>query len=179
MVDQAEVKSRLRETNGSVPRSAARSMADILHDVVSLAELQGRLLSVDLQKALTAISTPLVVLVAGLALAVCCLPIGLVSIALLLESAANLSRVAAFWITFLGGLIVSLLMAGGAIAWLRSGPAFFESSRSEWSANLNCLKSALRRSSRPTVRSGSDWDNPPFRGPQEANASRQRSRETF
>jgi len=179
MVDQAEVTSRLRETDNSVPRSAARSMADILHDAVSLAELQGRLLSVDLQRAVTAISIPLAVLCAGVALAVCCLPIGLVSIALLLESATNLSRVAAFWITFLGGLIVSLSMAGGAIGWLRSGPGFFESSKSEWTANLNCLKSALRRSSRPTVRSGPDWDNPPFHGSHEAHANRQRSRETF
>src|ERR1700679_1153584 len=94
------MNQRVQENGRSAGGSAARSVGQILHDIVTLGQLQARLFALDAREAGVKIQRPILALAAGAVLAVCAVPIALVGIALLLIDVAHLSRLGAFWITF-------------------------------------------------------------------------------
>lgn len=155
MVDQTKMKGR---SNGhgahpstlSSTRSAARNMAHLLHDAVTLAQLQLRLLIVDCQQLQAKLGAPLIAICIGVIVILSTLPVALAGIALLFRDEVGLSRLAAVWSTFGLALVVGAVCLGCGVWWLRNVSNVFESSRVEWTQNIERLKEMLRRSSHPS-----------------------------
>ena len=147
------MSSRIEENGHSAGGTAARSMGQILHDMLTLAQLQGQLFALDARESLVKLQWPVVALAGAALLAVCAVPIALVGIALLLIDVAHFSRLAAFWITFLFTVFVAASLAGYAIAWLRKPPGLFQCSREELANNIERVKEMLHRSG-PSASSG-------------------------
>ena len=98
-------------TNGSdasAPQSVAHNTGELLADAMTLAELQGKLLVVDVQDDLRKLIAPLAVLITGAVVGLSCLPIALVTIALGLMAGAGLAP----WLAFLISLLIG---AAGAV----------------------------------------------------------------
>jgi hypothetical protein len=146
MVDQTKVNT----SNGyeTPPRAVARSTAEFLHDILTLAELQGRLLVLDGQSELRKLIFPLVILVTGAVVCLSCLPIALAALALLLVEAAEFTLAQAFGIALLVGLALGGVLVMGGVFYLRSGWTLFERSRTEWQRNVQWAKDVLRRAGR-------------------------------
>lgn len=148
-------QTSINPTNGSnsPPLAVARGTGELLSDALTLAELQGQLLVIDVQGDLRRLIAPAVLLVAGTVLAVSCWPILLVALALGFMAAWNLAP----WLAFLlalgcGLLLAAILIAAGA--WLlRHNLKFLVRSRAQWKQNVKWFKSVVRRlgasSSRP------------------------------
>jgi uncharacterized membrane protein YqjE len=147
------MSTRVEENGHSAGGTAARSVGQILHDILTLGQLQAQLFTLDAKEAGSRIQRPIVALAAGVALAVCAVPVSLFGIALLLVDVAGMSRLAAVWITFIFAIFVAASLVGYAIAWFRKPPGLFEHSREELVNNIERVKEMLHRSG-PTTRSG-------------------------
>src|SRR5580704_10783243 len=138
--------SRVEENGHSAGGTAARSVGQILHDIVTLAQLQAQLFKLDARDAVIRIERPILALAAGAVLAVCSIPIALIGIAFLLIDVAHLSRLAAFWITFVFAVFVAASLIAYAIAWFRKPPGLFAYSREELENNIERVKEMLHQS---------------------------------
>jgi Putative Actinobacterial Holin-X, holin superfamily III len=157
MVDQTKMNDR---TNGrgagaqpstfSSTRTAARNMAHLLHDAITLAQLQLRLLVLDCQQLRTKVGVPLIVMGVGAVLTLSSVPVALAGIALIFRDVAGLTWLSAVWLTFALALVFGIVCVACGIWWLRSASKVFESSRVEWTQNIERLKEMLWRSSHPT-----------------------------
>jgi uncharacterized membrane protein YqjE len=143
------MSSRVEENGHSAGGSAARSVGQILHDIVTLAQLQARLFVLDAHDGMAKIQRPILALAAGAVLAICAVPIALIGVALLLIDVAHLSRLAAFWITFVFAIFVAASLVAYAVAWFRKPPGLFEYSREELANNIERVKDMLHRSDPP------------------------------
>ena len=86
MVDQTKMNAGNGRSNQSTlknTRTAARNVAHLLHDAVTLAELQFRLFVLDCQQLREKLSTSLIAIGIGVVLALSCVPVALAGIALL------------------------------------------------------------------------------------------------
>src|SRR5437762_2582547 len=99
MVDQAQVTQQQPATplptgpDGRAelpPRAVARSTAEFLHDVATLAELQGKLTLVDLREGLAKLILPTALVLIGAAVGLGCVPIALAALALTLAAYTTL-----------------------------------------------------------------------------------------
>jgi hypothetical protein len=150
------MSNRLQENGHSAGGSAARSVGQILHDIVTLGQLQSQLFLLDARDAGVKVQRPILALAAGAVLAICSVPIALIGIAFLLIDVAHLSRLAAFWITFVFAVFVAASLIAYAIAWLRKPPGLFAYSREELGNNIERVKEMLHNSgSGSTPRSSS------------------------
>ena len=142
-------------TNGSPspPVAIARGTGELLSDALTLVELQGKLLVIDVEDDLRRLIAPVILLAAGAVLGLSCLPIVLVTIAVGLIAGAELAPWLAFVIALaIGAGVAAILLAAGM--WiLRNKLTFFSRSRTEWQQNVKWFKSVVRRlgsgSSRP------------------------------
>jgi Putative Actinobacterial Holin-X, holin superfamily III len=147
------MSTRVEGNGHSAGGTAARSVGQILHDILTLGQLQAQLFTLDVREAGSRIQRPIVALAAGAVLAVCAVPVALFGIALLLVDVAGMSRLASVWITFIFAIFVAASLVGYAIAWFRKPPGLFEHSREELVNNIERVKDMLHRSG-PTTRSG-------------------------
>jgi hypothetical protein len=144
MVDQAQVNP----TNGRTelpPRAVARSTADFLHDVATLAELQGKLALVDLREGMQKLLFPVGLLGVGAAVALGCVPIALMAIAFTLEATTDLPVAACFGISLAIGLVLAAIIIGAAIAGFKKNIRIFDRSLAEWRCNSQWAKDTLKR----------------------------------
>lgn len=144
MVDQAEVT----KTNGRTelpPREMARNTADFLSDVATLAELQGKLVVVDLREGTSKLMGSVVMLALGGVVALGCVPIALAALALVLHEYAKLSASASFGIALLAGVVFAAILALPAALALKKNFWMFERSRSEWRRNMQWLRDTMKR----------------------------------
>jgi len=141
------VETQINPTNGSPtpPQSMARNTGELLADAMTLAELQGKLLALDVQDDLRKFIAPLVMLVTGAVLGLSCLPVALVTIALGLVAGAELAPWLAFLLTLLVGVILAAGLVLGGVWYLRNELTFLARSRSEWQQNVRWFKSMVRR----------------------------------
>jgi hypothetical protein len=140
------MSNRVQENGHSAGGSAARSVGQILHDIVTLGQLQAQLFVLDARDAGAKIQRPILALAAGGVLAICAVPIALIGIAFLLIDVAHLSRLAAFWITFVFTVFVAASLIAYAIAWFRKPPGLFAYSREELENNIERVKEMLHQS---------------------------------
>jgi hypothetical protein len=148
MVDQTQVRVDDKPTNGRgelPPRAMARSTGEFLHDVITLAELQGKLLSVDCKNGLQKLLIPIITLVVGLVVAIGCVPVALAALALTIVEFTELTLAASLGISLLVGLVLAAILSVGAYYWLRNGFSFLDRSYYEWTRNVAWAKDMMKR----------------------------------
>jgi uncharacterized membrane protein YqjE len=120
-----------------------RSLAGLGHDVLTLAELQARLLAVDLSEGRTRAVRAAALLVGGLLLAIGTVPVLLLGLGWLLIRQFQWSEAAAFLTT--SGLAACAACALAAFGWkrLQTSLAVLTRSRRELRENIEWLKQAL------------------------------------
>jgi hypothetical protein len=161
MVDQAKMSngSDGRGNAGSSwtftsTRTAARNMAHLLHDAVTLAQLQLKLFLLDCQQLRARVGTPIIAIGVGVVFALASIPVALAGVAFILRDLVGLSWLGAVWVTFGLSLLVAVVCVGCGVWWLKSATNLFESSRVEFTQNIERLKEMLWRSSHPTQSAG-------------------------
>ena len=108
MVDQAQ---QVKQPNGAARaeiapvRAVARSASELVQDVVTLAELQGKLFMVDAQEGLARTLMPVALIAGGLAIALGCIPVALAALGLTLIETTKLTAAQSFGIALLVGLV--------------------------------------------------------------------------
>lgn len=144
MLDQTEVKP----TNGRTelpPRAMARSTSELLHDIATLAELQGELAFVDLREGFAKLLVPAALAAVGAGVGLGSVPIGLMTLAISLEKFTNLSPPVCYAIAFGVGLLLAAILAIPALANLKTGLRMFDRSLEEWRRNRQWAKDTLKR----------------------------------
>lgn len=142
MVCQTQMNGR----HESPIRGAARNVADVWHNALSLAELQGRLFLVELAGAARRSSVAAGLLAIGAVLGLAALPIILVCFSCLLID-AGLSAAAAFGI--IGGttLVIAIVLALVGYSQVARSFRDFPRSRVELKRNYQWLKETVRQDS--------------------------------
>jgi hypothetical protein len=141
-------ETTMNRRNGSTPsppHGVAKGMAELAHDIVSLAELQFELFRRDCREGLKRMLIPVALLLAAGIVAAGTVPIALILVAEFLVQTAGLSRAAAFSIAAMSGFIVAVAI--GVVGWsyLRGVVRVFERSSEELTRNMTWIKHALKR----------------------------------
>jgi hypothetical protein len=144
MVDQAQITPTNDRTE-LPPRAVARGTAEFLHDVTTLAELQGRLVLVDLRGGISKLVASAIVLCLGIVVALGCVPIALAALAITLAETTGLSLAASFGISLAAGLVLAVILIIPAALALKGGVRMFDRSLHEWRRNVQWVKDTLKR----------------------------------
>jgi hypothetical protein len=150
MVDQAQQVSGNGRSEETPPRAVARSAGELVHDLVTLAELQARLAMVEARDGINRLILAVILLAAGLLVAVGSIPIALAALALLLDATTTLTQVQAFGVALLVGVVIAAVLSGIGYGILRSRTNMFARTQFEWQRNLRWIKDALTTRSRVT-----------------------------
>jgi hypothetical protein len=139
-------------------RGLSRGVSEFCHDLITLVELQSRLLQAELNESVRAFWTPIAMLLAGVVLALGGVPIVLACFALALSESTGISPAAAFAIAAAFGVAAaaSLLLAGWYV--LTSRPTPFAESQAELAKNIQWIKQTLRQARLRSPRSGTHGD---------------------
>ncbi len=141
-------ETTMSRPNGSTrsPRDGlAKNVAELTHDIVSLAEFQFELFRSDCREGLKRMLVPIAMLLVAGTVAVGTVPIALTLIAELLAQAADISRAAAFSIAALIGFIVAVAIGVSGWYFMRGVVRVFERSREELARNMIWIKHALKK----------------------------------
>lgn len=144
MGDQTKVSER----NGSpqtAPNALARDVGEFAHDVLTLAELQAQLLVTDLRECSRRGLVPGLVLLAGVALGLSCIPIALVVLSLLLVEVFETSYATGFLLAMIAGAILSALLCVSGWFQFRKRLAVLRRSQEELVRNVRWIKKVLER----------------------------------
>ncbi len=133
-------------TQQSASRGFATGAGNVVHDVLTLAELQVQLLAIDVRECRARMTVPVLLLLGGFAIAFACFPIGLVAFALCLIQFFNTSYATGFLIAFLVGAILGTLMS--IVGWRRVSKrmAVLKRSQHELARNLQWIKKVIDHS---------------------------------
>ena len=104
-------------------------MAHLLHDAVTLGQMQLRLLLLDCEQLRAKLGTPLIAIGIGLILVLSSVPVALAGIAFVFKDLAGWSRLESVWATFGLTVVVGGAALGCGIWWLRRLTDVFDSSR--------------------------------------------------
>jgi uncharacterized membrane protein YqjE len=140
MADQTTMTGGNGRRNPS--KAVVHSVADLAHDIATLAELQAKLAAVDLRDTASKAMRSCVKLGAGLALMLAALPVILMGVAYLLVD-AGLSTWLAFLLTGVGAAGLAAVIAFVATTQLRHSFEAFQRSREEFVKNLQWVKGVL------------------------------------
>ena len=153
MSSQTSVSGVSAPVEETAARAVARNTGEFLHDLVTLAELQIRLLFIDGQEGAAKFVWPVVTIAVGLIVACAALPVGLIAFALMLTEMARFTPAQAAGISAAAGLALGAVVAGIGYLALRSPKsAPFERSSREWRQNMRWIKDALQKSVREPSR---------------------------
>jgi hypothetical protein len=127
-------------------RVAARSAAGLWHHILTLVELQMRLVGKELSDVLSRAGIAAGLIVVGGVIALTAMPIVLIAVAFALVEALDLSPAGAFALTALLAYFVAAGLVFAGWRQLRKG-VDLPRSREEWRLNWNWLKTTLREES--------------------------------
>jgi len=155
MVDQASLNEPgwsgppLYKRQESAAAGVRDGVGDLLHDVVSLSELQVQLLAVDARESVDKAKAPIGLLVGGIALALGAVPVLLLSLAEALTLWLGWERALSYLVSGLAGAVIAGILL--YLAWQQMGAvlAVFDRSRVELAENVRWIKYALTRGRRP------------------------------
>jgi hypothetical protein len=137
------------ESNGRSSRGVFGNAAEFVHDLMTLTELQVKLLVLDMKEGSRHAMLPLALILFGGCLALGCFPVLLAALGFGLV-AAGLS----YWLSFLIAGIVGLAISGGAayggFRLLKKQAAVLRRSQAEFDRNVRWVKSALTRKPHPS-----------------------------
>ncbi len=137
----------------NAPQNGARSpsqvvrggVSDLAHDCMTLAELQVKLMKVDLKEGLSRLVAPLLMGIAGITALLASLPVLLLAIAALLQELAGMSSGVSLLLASGIGLVLAALLGGWALSAVRRSFPMMERSRTEMTYNLEWMKHILSR----------------------------------
>lgn len=141
-------QTKVSERNGSsqtAPWALARDVGEFAYDVLTLAELQVQLFASDMQECSRRALVPGVVLLAGVALGLSCVPLALTALALLLIQVLGTSYATGFLMATIVGVILSALLCVSGWLLVRNRLAFLQRSQQELVRNLRWIKKVLER----------------------------------
>ena len=141
-------QTKVSERNGSpqtAPKALARDVGEFAHDVLTLAELQAQLFVTDLQECSRRALVPGLVLLAGVALGLSCIPFALTALALLLIQVFETSYATGFLLATIVGAILSALLCVSGWFLVRKRLAVLQRSQQELVRNLRWIKKVLER----------------------------------
>lgn len=150
MVDQTTVKQPQSNGTETPPQAVARSSIEFLHDLITLAELQAKLVMFDAKQGLTRLAVWAGVLIIGGFLALACFPLCITAVALWIAEAWHLSVAQAFGLSVFLGLLIAAGLIAAAVYGIRNHANFLERSWTEWRQNVRWVKETLRRLSTPS-----------------------------
>jgi len=147
MVDQAQVTADDAQSNGRElpPRAVARSTAEFLHDMTTLAELQGKLVLVDFREGTAKLLIEVMMIAVGGIIGLGCVPIALATLALVIAANTTLSLPISFAIALVTGLVLAGILAIPACIAVKSNIRIFDRSLAEWRRNRQWAKETLLR----------------------------------
>jgi hypothetical protein len=134
-------------TNGHVRTNepdVAASFADLTHDVIELAELQTKLLKLDVKETSQKAQTSAILAVAGACVLLGTIPVLLCTVAYLLIEFAQWPHWAGFGVATLVGLVIGGGVLAAAYAKFKNGIGSMERSSEELRRNIEWVKSSLR-----------------------------------
>ena len=110
-------ETTMSQRNGSnpPPNGVAKGMGEVMHDIVSLAELQFELVRIDCREGLKQMLIPVALLLSAGIVAAGTVPVAMSFIAEYLAQVAGLSRAASFSIAAMSGFILAVAM--GVMGW--------------------------------------------------------------
>lgn len=138
--------------NGARPGNVVGNLADFGDDLLSLAELQARLASIELKQNVAAAKVGGVVMMTGAVLALAALPIALAGIAELLVSSLGMDRGFALLAVAVAAFAIAGTCMAIAAARLRGSDLGFPLTREEFTRNLNWVRTVLLYSGRSARR---------------------------
>jgi uncharacterized membrane protein YqjE len=141
-------QTKINESNGAakpVAHGLARDIGGFAQNVLTLAELQVQLLATDMRECRRNLFAPGLLLFAGAALGMSCIPIALVALALWLSQFFQLSYALGFLLAALAGVVVSGLFCSLGWALLRKHANPLGRSQQELIRNLQWIKNVLKR----------------------------------
>lgn len=155
MVDQTSVggsdwsASQPYERQPSAAAGVRQGVGELLHDFVSLGELQTQLLTLDARESAQKAVVPIGLLIGGIALALGAVPVLLISLAEALVLLLEWERALAYLVSGLAGAVIAGLLL--YLAWRQTAAviAVFDRSRVELAENVRWIKYALTRGRRP------------------------------
>jgi hypothetical protein len=130
----------------------ARGAVEFLQNLAGLAELQERLLIVDLKEGSQRLLVPALLFGTGLGIAAGCVPVAIAALALTLNATTDLSLAASFWISLLMAIVLAAALAVPALVRLKTGLHLFDRSYAEWRRNFTWVKDTLQRAGRRPFR---------------------------
>lgn len=143
MPDQTTMNGRHRVA-ASPAAGVGRNVAGLIHDLISLAELQSQLVAVDVREGTSKSLLPIGLIVGSVLLALGTMPVVLLGIGWALVNQAGFSEGMAFLVVS----VCALIAAAGAAWWgvrkLQSALAVLSRSRHELSENIRWIKLALK-----------------------------------
>lgn len=141
MADQTHMNGTSRPTTPA--QGVMHNMLEFVSDVLTLGELQAKLFAEDGRVGLKQLVVPVLAFIAGVTILLSCVPIALVTIALLLVEFAAFTAAQAFLISLAGGIVFGLVIAVAAALYLRKGSTMFDRSFRECDANVRWVKGVL------------------------------------
>ncbi len=141
-------QTKVSERNGSphtAPKALARDVGEFAHDVIGLAELQLQLFVTDLRECSRHALVPGLVLLAGVALGLSCVPLVLTALALLLIEVLETSYATGFLLATIVGAILSAVLCVSGWSLIRRRLAVLQRSQQELVCNLLWIKKVLER----------------------------------
>ena len=137
------------ESKDSAPRAVAVNVADVLHDVTELAELQAKLLFADSKDTMRRALLAAVVMVVGLCLVLGCIPVTLSAIGYAVHQQTSMSIPLSLTVAAGGTLLLAVLLL--VVGWLRLRRSFntLDRSREELSRNVAWIKQSFKRKDHP------------------------------
>ena len=132
-------------------REVARNAADLWHHVLTLSELQMRLLLVEIGQVIARLQTATLLVAAGCLLGFAALPIVLACVALVLAEQTQLTLASAFGLTSGVAVLISGILIGFGWRRLHQNASGIPRSRDEWKLNWSWLKETLRRERAETI----------------------------
>ncbi len=147
MSNQTTMNGARANVEETPARAVARNTGEFLHDLVTLGELQLRLLILDCGEGLQRFVWPVAAILSGLALGLAALPVLLIALALTLTKVLQFTPAQAAGIAAGAGLLIAaVLVASGYLGWRAVRGGMFDRSQREWTQNVRWIKDALQRS---------------------------------
>ena len=125
------------------PENVARSIGGMFGDLLSLSELQLKLLKRDSSEAVSRTYFSIAILVVGLLVLFACLPVGMLAIVFVLHEFLELSMSVSLIIVVATGLFLGALLALIAYFKLKRVGNVFHRSQTELSKNVHWLKNSM------------------------------------
>ena len=127
------------------PARVAKSIGGMFSDFISLTELQMKLLKRDTTETVQRTYISAAFFVAGVLTLLACLPVGMLGIVYVLSEHYELDLASCFGIVVAAGLLLGVTATAIGFFKLKKAGNIFHRSQTEFSKNVDWLKSSLKR----------------------------------